>query len=469
MPLQDSDSHRVRDQGSTIEEGKSQTEEELWNRLRVLAGSDPNIFWSLWEVHRKYLYGLCLRYMGGIQEDAEDALSRVMMKVWEMLPQHANNIRNLKAWLTRVAYNLCIDIHRERRQTRELKSLDELTAVDDEALARSIKSPEEVLLGKEMNHYLYVVLKELSPKLCAPFMLHFHQEMPYCDIAAQLAITPENARKRSQIARSVLQDKLNGVLSGVVSLTKKCYCRDVNACFQTSEILDQAARPPEERIKARTAAVRLVKVVLPSGIEKGFRVALDHQPSRLNARIKALRKYVQQHPRGWKKCLELAHLLYEAGEWEEAIAGYRHVLQKQPRLINARLRLGEMLQLLGREAEAIAAYENALPIVKHPPTRHHLNGLIDICRGHYAGAADEFQQAARLEPRQAAHWHALGMSYLLAGGAAEALRAFDEALKLDPDDAWALACRAEASRAAGRLSEAEQRLTRASMPNPPTH
>jgi RNA polymerase sigma factor (sigma-70 family) len=461
MPLHQSDSPRIRDYRGTIEKERPPAKDEIWIQLRRLAGSDPTIFWSLWEVYQNYLYGICLRHMGGVQEDAEDALSRVMMKVWELLPRHANSIHNLKAWLTRVAHNLCMDIHRERRQTRESKSLDELTAADDKELAHSVESPEEAVLSKEMSHYLYVVLNELSPKLRVPFMLHFHQEMPYRDIATQLAITPENARKRSQIARSILKDKLNTYLSGVGSLAKKCSCRDLNTCFKSIEILDQAAQPREEEIKSKTVAVQSVKIVLPSGIEKRFHIALDHKPSRFDTRIESLRKYVQQHPRGWKKCLELADLLCEAGGWEEAIAWYRQVLQKQPQLINVSLRLGEVLQLLEREAEAIAVYEKALPIVKHVAARHHLNGLIEICRGHYTRAADEFQQAAQLAPQQAAHWHSLGIAYLLAGTAAEALRAFDEALKLNPDDAWALTYSADTLRAMGRLSEAEQRLTKA--------
>lgn len=453
MPIHYSDSRRLRDHAGMVDSGKA--EDGIWLQLRRQASNDPTIFWILWGIHQNFLYGLCLRHMGGVREEAEDALSRVMLKVWELLPQHANNIQNLKAWLTRVTYNLCIDIHRERRQTREQKSLEEITAAEEEALAHSTESPEEVLLAKEMSHYLHVVLKELSPKLRLPFMLHFHQEMPYRDIATRLAITPENARKRSQIARSILQDKLNAYLSEAASLAKRCCRRDSNTCFKTTEFLDQAAQPCEEEINSRAVAVRSVKVVLRPGIEESFTIALDHKPSRLNARIKSLRKYVRQHPRGWKKCLELAHLLYEAGEWEEAIAGYRHVLQKQPGLINVSVRLGEMLRLLKREAEAIVVYEKALPLVKRAATRHHLNGAVAVCRGQYAGAVEEFQQAARLEPRQAAHWHSLGMSYLLAGTAAEALRAFNEALKLDPDDAWALTHSADALRATGQLREAE--------------
>jgi len=52
--------------------------------------------------------------MGGNPIDAEDALSRAMLKAWEKVQQFAGEIANLKAWLTRLTHNLCVDIHRER-------------------------------------------------------------------------------------------------------------------------------------------------------------------------------------------------------------------------------------------------------------------------------------------------------------------------------------------------------------------
>lgn len=59
-----------------------------------------------------------------------------------------------------------------------------------------------------------------------------------------------------------------------------------------------------------------------------YYLALDEKLPRRTARIQTLRNYIRKYPRGWKKHLELAHLLFATGEWEEAIREYRLALSK---------------------------------------------------------------------------------------------------------------------------------------------
>ncbi|NEP20399.1 MAG: RNA polymerase sigma factor, partial [Leptolyngbya sp. SIO4C1] len=82
--------------------------------LRHLAQGNRIVFWQLWMRHQDYLYSRCISWMGGNITDAQEALSRAMLKAWHKLPQHAAKITNLKAWLTRFTHNLCVDICRER-------------------------------------------------------------------------------------------------------------------------------------------------------------------------------------------------------------------------------------------------------------------------------------------------------------------------------------------------------------------
>src|SRR4030095_7123701 len=55
--------------------------------LCSVAEGDSSAFWILWERYRRYLYAVCLKHMKGVPEDAEDALSRVMLKAWDRLPR----------------------------------------------------------------------------------------------------------------------------------------------------------------------------------------------------------------------------------------------------------------------------------------------------------------------------------------------------------------------------------------------
>lgn len=68
-------------------------------------------FWRQWEQYRDELYRCCLKWMNGNRIDAEDALSCAMLKAWEKAQKYVGEIANFKAWLIRLTYNLCIDIH----------------------------------------------------------------------------------------------------------------------------------------------------------------------------------------------------------------------------------------------------------------------------------------------------------------------------------------------------------------------
>lgn len=74
------------------------------------SGSDDfcATFWQLWEQYRDYLYRCCIEWMGGNPTDAEDALSRAMLKAWEKVQNYAGEITNFKSWLTSLTHNLCV-------------------------------------------------------------------------------------------------------------------------------------------------------------------------------------------------------------------------------------------------------------------------------------------------------------------------------------------------------------------------
>ena len=84
-------------------------------------------FWQLWQQHQDYLYRCCVKWMDNVA-DAEDALSRAMLKAWDKIGNSPVKIKNFKAWLSQLTYNLCVDIHREygrsQRQVESLHTID---------------------------------------------------------------------------------------------------------------------------------------------------------------------------------------------------------------------------------------------------------------------------------------------------------------------------------------------------------
>ena len=170
-------------------------------------------------------------------------------------------------------------------------------------------------------------------------------------------------------------------------------------------LVDEACihKREKEEIKPQNTVIYPIQVILPSQVEMHFHIFLEDKPTRQHQNIETLRKYVQRHPGGWKKRLELADLFYSMGRWEEAIKAYQQVLEKQPHLIGMCLQLGNILYLMDREEEAIAVYESALPFARKPATQHHLRGLIEVCRQRHEVAAREFEKAVSSEPSNVNH------------------------------------------------------------------
>lgn len=198
-----------------------------------------------------------------------------------------------------------------------------------------------------------------------------------------------------------------------------------------------------------------------SGVELTARLILSKKLTRGEMKLNTLEKYVQKHPTGWKKRLELAELLYSMGWWEQAIAQYRQVLSQQPQSLAVHLQLGKIFHLTARDTEAIKNYDNALAIADNLATKHHIAGLMAVCGKSDRQAAIAFESALALEPHNLAHWHALGKVYLSLEDPIAALTAFDAILAIDPDDIIALHYSYDALVAAGNLAEAQRRLDKA--------
>ncbi|MEW6730795.1 MAG: RNA polymerase sigma factor [Acidobacteriota bacterium] len=181
--------------------GHCSCEEEHLLLDRLLKG-DMEAFGKLWLKYHRYYYNLCLKWMAGNHADAEDALSKAMLKALNKLRQQDVKINNIKSWLTRLIFNLCVDIHRERKR---LKDYIEELPEKNEVFIDLKESPEQDLLISERYLRLHLAIESLPGRLRAPFLLRVFNEMSYQEIAIQLNISNENARKRVQQARLLLR------------------------------------------------------------------------------------------------------------------------------------------------------------------------------------------------------------------------------------------------------------------------
>ncbi len=144
-----------------------------------------------------------LYYLVGNSEDARDALQEAFIKCWrnrEKLPE----IRNLKAWIFRVALNTGRDI-RETAWRRRRQSIPE-----DEAMISSDASPPDA--NAEHSEQLELVrraLKQLRPEEQEVFLLRQNGDMTYDEIAESIGIPTGTAKTRMRLALANLRDALS--------------------------------------------------------------------------------------------------------------------------------------------------------------------------------------------------------------------------------------------------------------------
>ena len=153
------------------------------------------------------------------------------------MPGYAEKITNLKTWLTRFTHNLCVDIHRHRRKTMAIESIEEIAIEGNEAFISKVDSPELAILRHELGEYISRAIDTLSSRLRTPFILHYYHQISYQDIAQKLALSLDNVYKRIQQARKILQKHLSKYLLGLDDSLLNSSEPDSNKCLSVVESL----------------------------------------------------------------------------------------------------------------------------------------------------------------------------------------------------------------------------------------
>ena len=170
-------------------------------------------FWQEWVQYQDYLYHCCLNWMGGNPSDAEDALSRAMLKAWEKAQKFAGKIANFKAWLTRLTENLCVDIHRER--SRGANRVEDIEGIGEEKRLVSVEDiPIRALETDEKRMAIRGAIDNLPARLRETFILHFYREFSHQEIVQEQGISYQKVCKRISQARKILGEELRGYFIG---------------------------------------------------------------------------------------------------------------------------------------------------------------------------------------------------------------------------------------------------------------
>jgi RNA polymerase sigma factor (sigma-70 family) len=151
------------------------------------------------QAHRAHLRAVAYRMLGSLAE-ADDAVQEAWLRLSRT---DADDVRNMRAWLTTVVSRVCLDMLRTRVARRE----DPLGVhVPDPVVTPLQDDPEQhALLADSVGLALLVVLDTLSPAERLAFVLHDIFAIPFEQIGPILDRSPAAAKQLASRARRRLR------------------------------------------------------------------------------------------------------------------------------------------------------------------------------------------------------------------------------------------------------------------------
>ena len=143
-----------------------------------------------------------LYYLVGNKDDAQDALQETFVKCWRHR-QELPKIRNLKAWIFRIALNTGRDMRSAAWSVRRRQLAEEQTMLEAKA-----ETPDEALARKEQIEQIRDAIVTLRPEEQEVFLLRQNGDMTYDEIADAMGLPAGTVKTRMRLAITKLRRSL---------------------------------------------------------------------------------------------------------------------------------------------------------------------------------------------------------------------------------------------------------------------
>ena len=180
------------------------------------AGVAEPDFATLAERHRRELHVHCYRMLASFDE-AEDAVQETLLRAWRGR-EGFDGSSLLRAWLYRIATNVCLDLIRRRTRRARVTAIPSFAEVPwlqpypdrllDE-VAPSADQPDAVAIDRETIELTFLAaMQVLPPRQRAALILRDVLGWPAADTAALLETSVAAANSALQRARATMQAHL---------------------------------------------------------------------------------------------------------------------------------------------------------------------------------------------------------------------------------------------------------------------
>ena len=181
--------------------GNKLTEAEAIERAKQ---GDAEAFESLYSLHKRRVYSLCLR-MTGNPASAEDLTQEAFLQLFRKIGTFRGESA-FSTWLHRMSVNVVL--MQLRKKSLPVVPIDETTDTDEESPRKEPGAPDERLAGSIDRLQLQRAVDELPPGYRTIFVLHDVEGFEHNEIATMVGCSIGNSKSQLHKARMKLRNLL---------------------------------------------------------------------------------------------------------------------------------------------------------------------------------------------------------------------------------------------------------------------
>ena len=169
---------------------------EYTDVMTKVAKGDQHAFSQLANALGQRMFHLAYRLMGYQRGPAEDAVQEALIKLWRFAPNWQPT-GSVQAYVSRLVYTSCMDLHRKARPTEELP--------EEVPMADTIL---DTILDKEQRQQLLTAIDRLPQRQKDAVLLHYMGEHSQRHVAELLGTTEKGIERLLARGRKNLRELL---------------------------------------------------------------------------------------------------------------------------------------------------------------------------------------------------------------------------------------------------------------------
>lgn len=174
-------------------------------------GLDRESFASEIMIYLDHLYRVAYHLVQNAEE-AQDCVQETCVRALNAQGQFTPGT-NLKAWLTRILYNLTFDAYARNRRLVSVENLSETGEPEAdfwETVPAANPGPETLVLERELAAKISAALQRIPEEFRAPIVLVDMGDLSYAQAAQALSCPIGTVRSRLSRGRKLLEKQLRG-------------------------------------------------------------------------------------------------------------------------------------------------------------------------------------------------------------------------------------------------------------------